>query len=219
MPRARLTLTIPEGVWIGDISRRHPDAAFRVLAALTDDGGGGTGLVEIRAPDADAVVAALRSADEVVELTCLQCGDREALVQFETTFPLLLLPVQGSGTPLELPFTLEDGRAVWEVKAPRDRLSALGEQLDEFGIPFQVDFVRREVETEQLLTDRQLRLLTRAEERGYYDTPRGCSLTELADELGMAKSTASETLHRAEGKVIKQFLQQAPRAKQESAED
>lgn len=35
-------------------------------------------------------------------------------------------------------------------------------------------------------------------ERGYYDTPRRCTLTELADELDLAKSTCSERLHRAE---------------------
>ena len=37
MPRANLTLTIPEGVWIGDVSRAHPTATFRILAALARD--------------------------------------------------------------------------------------------------------------------------------------------------------------------------------------
>jgi predicted DNA binding protein len=43
-------------------------------------------------------------------------------------------------------------------------------------------------------------------ERGYYDTPRTCTLTELADHLGIAKSTASERLHRAEGAIIRAFV-------------
>jgi predicted DNA binding protein len=54
--------------------------------------------------------------------------------------------------------------------------------------------------------DHQLQLLAMAVERGYYDTLRECSLTELANELGIAKSTCSEISHHAEGEVIKQFV-------------
>jgi len=57
-----------------------------------------------------------------------------------------------------------------------------------------------------LLTDRQRDLVVAAVQQGYYDTPRGSSLTELSDHLGMAKSTVSETLHRAEETVVKEFV-------------
>jgi len=36
--------------------------------------------------------------------------------------------------------------------------------------------------------------------------PRGCTLAELADSLGVDKSTASETIRRAAGRVMAQFL-------------
>jgi predicted DNA binding protein len=63
-----------------------------------------------------------------------------------------------------------------------------------------------------LLTEQQAQLVAEATDRGYYDTPRTCSLTELAADLDMAKSTCSEMLHRAEGKIIEQFLQDSPTA-------
>jgi hypothetical protein len=119
--------------------------------------------------------------------------------------PLLLLPIQGSGIPLQMPFTIQDGQAEWEVTTPHRRLSELGEKLREFGISYTIEEVSQQLELEQLLTDRQSRLLLQAVERGYYDTPRGCTLTDLADDLGLAKSTCSEVLHRAEGKIIKEF--------------
>jgi predicted DNA binding protein len=106
-----------------------------------------------------------------------------------------------------MPFTIRDGQAEWELTAPQHRLSELGTQLEEFGIRFTVDEIRQQVEPERLLTDRQLGLLLAAVERGYYDTPRECSLTELAESEGLAKSTCSETLHRAEEKVVKEFLE------------
>ncbi|MFB6160728.1 MAG: helix-turn-helix domain-containing protein [Haloferacaceae archaeon] len=206
MPRANITITIPEGVWVGDISRGHPDASIRILAALTDEGAG-VGLAEITAADLQDVVADVQASDSVTELEILQRYEDTVLLQFETTMPLLLLPVQDSGVPLTMPFTIEDGQAEWDITAPQHRLSELGEQLDEFGIPFTVNEVHQRIEPEQLLTDRQLGLVNAAIEHGYYDTPRRCSLTELAEEMELAKSTCSETLHRAEESIVKQFVE------------
>lgn len=206
MPQANITVTIPEGVWIGDISRRYPDASFRILAALSGDDAG-VGLTEVTAVDVQDVVADLRASDSVTELEVLQQYEDTVLVQFETTMPLLLLPVQDSGVPLTMPFAIREGQAEWEITAPQHRLSELGEQLEEFGIPFTVNEVHQHIEPEQLLTDQQLRLVHAAVDHGYYDTPRRCSLTELAEEVGLAKSTCSETLHRAEEQIVKQFVE------------
>jgi predicted DNA binding protein len=205
MPRAKLRLTVPEGVWVGDLSRRHGGTQFRILAALADEGTG-VGLAEVTSESLDAVLSEMRGTEDVVTVDVLQRRETTALVQFETTDPVLLFPVQDSGVPLEMPFDIVGGEAVWEITAPRERLSALGEQLSQFGISFNVEEIRQRIEESQLLTDKQADLVAAAVERGYYDTPRTCSLTELAEELGMAKSTCSETLHRAEGKIIKQFV-------------
>jgi hypothetical protein len=214
MPTAKLRLTVPEGVWIGDLSRSYPAATLRVLAALADDDGG-VGLVEVTGEDPNSVCESVRAYSEVTAVEVFTADEDEALLQFETTSPVLLLPAQGSGVPLELPFDICDGEAVWEVTAPGDRLSTLGEQLDAFDIPFEVEWVQQSIDDDQLLTDRQRELLTAAVEAGYYDTPRRCSLTDLADYLDVAKSTCSETLHRAESKVVKQYLQTLVSARDE----
>ncbi|MEM4781102.1 MAG: helix-turn-helix domain-containing protein, partial [Halalkalicoccus sp.] len=100
-----------------------------------------------------------------------------------------------------------EGVATLEVTAPRDRLSELGEQLEAFGMRFEVEYVTQSIDTEELLTDRQRRLLETAIDQGYYDSPRECTLSELAESVGIAKSTASETLHRAEGAIIKEYVE------------
>jgi predicted DNA binding protein len=205
MPRANLTVTIPDGVWIRDVSRAYPDAAIRILAAFADDDAG-VGLAEITAADLRGIVADVEASESVTELEVLQQYEDTVLVQFETTTPLLLLPVRDSGVPLTMPFTIRDGEAEWTLTAPQSRLSELGTQLDEFGIPFTVNEVTQHIEVERLLTERQLSLVREAVERGYYDTPRRCSLTELAEALDLAKSTCSETLHRAEETIVKRFL-------------
>lgn len=206
MPQANLTITIPDGIWIGDTSREHPNASIRILAALTG-GDAGVGLAEITAPDLPGIIADINGSDSVTELELLERSEDTVLLQFETTNPLLLFPVQDSGIPLEMPFTIRDGQAEWQITAPQHRLSELGTQLEAFGIPFTVNEVHQRIEPEKLLTEQQLSLVRAAVKNGYYDTPRRCSLTELAEDVDLAKSTCSETLHRAEEKIVKEFLE------------
>ncbi|WP_115863444.1 helix-turn-helix domain-containing protein [Halorussus litoreus] len=205
MPTAKLHITLPENVWIHQVSSAHPDAEFRVLAAFPAEETG-VGLLEITAENLPPVVGDIDDRDDIVRLDLHQASEETALVEFETTEPLLLLSVREAGLPLELPFTIRDGEAEVEITAARDRLSAFTSQLEAFGMTFDVEYVRELVNSESLLTDRQQELLDAAVEAGYYDTPRECSLTELAEQAGVAKSTASETLHRVEEKIIKEYV-------------
>lgn len=205
MPEAKLTLTIPERTWPGEISRAYDDATIRILAAMTEPDAG-VGLAEISAPEPGSVIADVRTHDSVDDLEVLQRGDDDCLVQFRTHLPLLLLAARDSGLPLEMPFEIRDGDATWTLTASQDAISELGDQLSALGISYTVDYLQQDVgSSEDLLTDRQRAIVRAAIDRGYYDTPRKCSLTELADAVGLAKSTASETLHRAEERVMKEF--------------
>ena len=205
MPRATLSLDLPDQVWISALSREFPDAEFTVLAAMPADDTG-VGLVEISAAEIEPVVAAIDEYESVFSVTVLEAQPDRSLVQFETTEPLLLRTLSEAGIPLELPITITDGGVTVEVTAPRERLSELGTLLEQFGIAFDLVSVTQSVDTQSLLTAAQYDLLETAIERGYYDTPRTCTLTELAESVGLAKSTPSEKLHRAEGKVIKAFV-------------
>jgi predicted DNA binding protein len=205
MPRAELTLTVPDDTWIGDVTRRYDEATVRILSAFAD-GDTGVGLAEVTAEDLPALLSDIETDDAVDSLELLGHRDETALIQFETTAPLLLFPVHSSGVPLEMPFTIQDGEARWDITAPQSRLSKLGEQLEAFGIPFDVERIEQRVESDRLLTERQRELVDAAVESGYYDTPRQCSLTDLSERVGLAKSTCSETLHRAEEQIIKEFV-------------
>lgn len=206
MPRATLTLTIPEEVWIGDLTRRHLDARFQVLAALPGGERTGVGLVKISAPSLSSVLREVDEYEAVPDVEVLEYMGENVLVQLETTHPVLLEPAQRSGIPLEMPFTVQAGEVVWEITASRDRLSALHDQLTALGIPFTVDSIYRELNSSHLLTEQQAKVLDVAVREGYYDTPRTCTQEDIAEMLDLAKSTCSETLHRAEERIVKQFI-------------
>jgi len=204
MPRAEFAVDLPEGIWVGGLSRANPGTTMRVLSAFPDEESG-YGLLEITADAIDAVLDGMQEADGVSDVAVVyRTGDR-VVVQFGTTELPLLVTIQRAQIPLELPVEITDGTVALEITAPHDRLSAFGDQLDALGISYVLDRVYRSVEEEDPLTDRQADLLRSAIEHGYYDTPRSITLTALAGELDMAPSTVSETLHRAEETVVKTF--------------
>jgi predicted DNA binding protein len=204
MTRATLTISIPSDVWIGRISRSHPDAELTILSAFPGEDTA-TGLIEIAGPNVSAVVRAFEDEETVTNIETLNRSDDATLIQLETTEPTLLFPIVGSGIPLELPFSIREGEARWVVTTSHDKLSELGEQLDAFGISYTLHTLEHDHTSEEILTDEQRELIETAIEAGYYDVPRTCTLTELASKVDIAKSTCSEKLHRAESKIIRAF--------------
>ncbi|WP_123620579.1 helix-turn-helix domain-containing protein [Halorubrum sp. CSM-61] len=209
MTQARLVVELPDGPWAADVSREFPAATLRVIAALPGDGPG-FALVWITAPDIDAVLDAMKSHPAVTDTSVMDRSDREATVQFETSAPLLQLAAKRSGVPIEMPVEISDGEAIIDVTGAHDRIAELGRQFDELDLEFRVKYVRERLSASGLLTETEQELLLRAIEEGYYDTPRACSLTELADRVGVAKSTCSEALHRAEEIAVKRFVEDLP---------
>lgn len=205
MALAKLVVDLPAGTWIREVSVAHPDAVFRVLAAMPADETG-VGLLEITSREMRDVLTAVETHEGISEVTLLQAGENEALVQFETTQPVLLMAVRSSMVPLELPLKIVDGRADLELQAAQSRLSELTTQLEQFGMSYEVAYLRQSPTSSELLTKQQRALLVEAVDRGYYDTPRECTLTELAEALDLAKSTLSERLHRIEGAVMREFV-------------
>ncbi len=209
MAQATLTITMPEQVWIQQLSTAYPDATFRVLAAVPG-ADSGFALVRITGPEVADVIDDMNDHPQVTELTLAQWSDNEATVHFETTAPLLLFSSRDSGMPIELPVEITDGEATIDVTGSRERLSELAQQLENFGLQYRIEHVRERLHESQLLSERQLEVVVAAVDEGYYDTPRRCSLTDLAEHLGVAKSTCSETLHRAEEAIVKRFVDDLP---------
>lgn len=200
MPHVELTVSLPSAAWIGKVSRTYPDARFRVLSALpTDDGG--TGLLEVDTSDPDAVLSAVTDAD-LRDVSILRRSSAGGLVQFETASPMLLRAVQSSGVPLSFPFDIQDGEAHWELTVSHDRLSTLRSEFDARGLDYRLGCVRGVNTERDVLTDHQQRVLEAAIDADYYEQPRGTSLTDLASELEMAKSTLSGVLRRAEAALV-----------------
>lgn len=84
----------------------------------------------------------------------------------------------------------------------RDYCSTLGAAFTLRALTFASDAGPRATS----LTATQRETLLTAHEMGYYDLPRHCSQSELADALGVSASAISQRLRRASGKLVETVL-------------
>jgi predicted DNA binding protein len=132
--------------------------------------------------------------------------DEAVLVQYEMPTPELYHAGSDLGSLTEFPIPIRNGWLIFDLTLPEEALAYLEGTFDELGYPYEITAVTRSYNPVELLTPRQQEFLTTAIEQGYYDNPRVCTLTELAEDFGVNKSAASGILHRAEGKAIKEFM-------------
>ncbi|MFB1064107.1 helix-turn-helix domain-containing protein [Natrinema sp. H-ect4] len=209
MPHAKLTIDLPEHIWIGDLSATHPELVFQVVTSIVGKDTG-IGLIRLTATDPLPIITDIQARDDIDSLELLWKHDDEALLQIQTSNPLPLLPIWRAGVPLKMPFDIQNGQATWNVTTSADRLSSLRTHLDDLGIGFTIEHIRDidASQADRLLTDRQQEVLATAAEEGYYQAPRESTLGDVADTLGIANATCSDVLHRAEGHIIHWFIKE-----------
>ncbi len=195
--RAALAVEVPPLLWVSAVSRRHPGLRLEVLSLLPL-GAEAVLLVRLRGPGAAEALADVRSHPSVVECQSVSAD----VVRVKMRGPHPLGALMSSEVLLEFPFPVEGGRARWSVVCPRRGLDKLKERLRQMAIPFEVESVEP-YRSPEGLTARQQEILDAAYREGYFEVPRRITLTELAGRLGIAKSTLSEALRRAEGRVAR----------------
>ncbi|MDS0258181.1 helix-turn-helix domain-containing protein [Haloarcula sp. S1CR25-12] len=210
MPRAKLTLAVPEDSWVHEVSTADTELTVKVHTVLAH-AQVGVAVVELTTADPVSALSALDDHADVADVDLLATREDSVLLQVETTSPALVVPLWQAGVPVELPFSVRNGDVTWTVLTSADRLAALGQALDEAGIDYELTFAR-DIDgrwAARVMTDRQREVLLAALEMGYYATPREATLTEVAAHLDISKATCSDILHRAEGNLVTRFAAEA----------
>ncbi|WP_246989232.1 helix-turn-helix domain-containing protein [Halorientalis marina] len=198
-------MTLPEDIWVAEVSTSFPDATFRLLTGVPK-GDRAIELGEILADDPELAAAALRDHPDIVAYDRLLADDQRAITQYEAEEQRLYQFLWESSLPPEFPLDVANGAMEFDLTATQAQFEAFGEVLDATGLQYELLTVIHTDDEESLLTERQRECLTVAQRRGYFDVPRDCTLAELADVLDVDKSTASETIRRGTARVLEQFL-------------
>jgi predicted DNA binding protein len=205
MIRARFRMALAPDLWVQDVSTSFPDATLRLLTGVPR-GDRALELGEVRAANAPTVTDAIRTHPDVFDYDELYADAERAIGQYEADERSLYEFLWESSLPPEFPIVVEDGEMTFDVTATRPGFEAFGDALDATGRRYELLSVVHTDRRESLLTDRQRECLATAHAGGYFDVPKRCTLAELAADLGVDKSTASETIRRATERVVGQFL-------------
>lgn len=212
--------------WMSDVTV-ETDGRLLVNAVYTVDGHVKTHvIVHANTIDAvDALVAATRESDHTYSVNELHPqsefqtaamlvgkATRGLLVEYDPTKSIHNEIVTSGFLPQE-PLRIRNGYEFWTVAAdkPRNQLQA---NLDAIAREYDAEITIQRISTRERagrshlsgdlrsLSDRQREVFELARGRGYYEWPREVSATDLADDLGVSKSTVLEHLRKAEATLL-----------------
>jgi hypothetical protein len=204
--RARFRAGLPPDLWIRELSEAFPATTFRLLAGVQTDGGGAMELGEVVGGDVGGALEAMAAHPSLAAVEPLHAGDERALVQYETGQQELYQFLGDASLPVEFPVVATDGTMEFDITTTRDRFETMADRLSASPYGYELLSVVHADGDEDLLTDRQREALRAALRAGYFEVPRRCTLAEVADRLGVDKSTASETIRRGQARVVEWFL-------------
>jgi len=205
VPRVQIELGDPPTNWLVALSHAHPGDEFRIVASYPDDDET-VGILEVRTRDPDSILDEMCEIEELHSFEPMDSDGEILLVEYHSPEPEMQALVSESGTVPRYPVVFRDGTVVATQTTSHAQLAALTDAFESAGIDYEIRFLVQSLSSADLLTDRQREFVEEAIDRGYYESPRRCSLTELASQMDVHKTTAGDVLHRAERNIVTEFV-------------
>jgi predicted DNA binding protein len=193
--------------WVIDVGSQH-DVPIVIFNCVPNGNGGGRGLFEIRS-DSDTLVEveeSLRSHPDLESLHIVTASHESMYGSVIARNWTACSTILKSDSFLKQGTFHKEGSVDWELLvSSEEALSRLMKNLAAAGC--KVSLVRKRAITgSRVLTKRQESVVIEALASGYYDFPRRISGAKLARKLGISQSTLSETLQRAERRLVDFYM-------------
>lgn len=197
-----LQVDTPACSWCRHASTTYPEVGLKVLSYYARSGGNALEVVEMDGPRWPEIVKSIGALDTVDEVEVLDSTDKQAKVRISAKHCALPAAIEASGILPQLPFEVAQGCDKWLLLSEREHAKEFYEKLKSQDIGVKITY-SGEYAPSAALTPRQQEVLAAAVRFGYYDYPRRITLSDLAEKLGVAKSTLSQSLTMIESEVMK----------------
>jgi predicted DNA binding protein len=195
--QVRLEVRLPEGHWSGDVTRANPSAILRIEKHMPLSRGRGTARISC----SEDISKSIAQHPGIEDFNIIQNNSYD--VTIVAGGGGFIKPLIDVGVIPHTPFEVRDGWVDWTIECSQNDIKELIHSFKKQSIPHRLVSTRSI--TTRLLTPRQRQVFDIAIREGFYDIPRRISLTELANLLGVAKSTLSVQLQRVESTIVHAF--------------
>lgn len=197
-----LQVETPACSWCRHASTHYPEVGLKVVSYYARNGGSALEVVEMEGPRWPHVVKDIQGISTVEEVEVLDSTERAARVRIAAQSCALPAAIEASGIVPQLPFEVAQGCDKWLLISEKEHAKEFYDNLRAQGLGVKVTY-SGEYMPNAALTPRQQEVLEAAVKNGYYDYPRRITLSHLAERIGIAKSTLSQSLTMIESEVMK----------------
>ncbi|MCP4761976.1 MAG: hypothetical protein GY870_09345 [archaeon] len=203
---SKLIITFPEKLWLGELSRKFPYFQFEIKSfiPISQDPFIGNSLITITGSNPTQLLEHLNDHPSLRSYFIMEESNTQITINTQTKDQYLLKIIVKNSIIVKFPIKITKGKAEFIVTSTREKIDQFIEQLANRNISVEIKSIGHYSEDllENELTSRQNFIYQKARELGYYDTPRKITLSELANQLDMAKSSLSGMLQRIHKKLL-----------------
>jgi predicted DNA binding protein len=204
---SKLLIHLPDKLWIGELSRKFRMYAFEIISfiPISQEPFVGNSLIKITGTRPAQLLMHLDNHPSLKAYFVMEETPTQLTINTQTKDQYLLEAIVKHHIIIKFPVPVEDGIATFQINSTRENVDAFIDALNMKGIKTELKSVggyTNEDVDERELTPRQQEIYKRAKDSGYYDSPRRVSLTDLAEQIGMAKSSLSSLLQRIHKKLL-----------------
>ena len=207
MIEAVLSVKLPN-IWIATVIENF-SIEIKVLDLIPYEENGAQHLIEMKlgGEDLDEIIKYLEGLDGVHEVNFEAIDDNKAMGIVKTEMCFGCRSLMDSDCFKISSKTMPDGRIEWLLIAnDRTSLQKLIKSLEENEA--QPKLIKlTSIKEDELLTDRQEKIVKTAYDRGYYDFPKRIGVKELAEMFEVSTATLSEILRRGQKKIIETYFE------------
>jgi len=205
---ATLQVRIPNSVWTGPFSRKHPTTIMEIL---------GRSEVGRKVLVADHWISGrppgvwrkeIARYPDVLHVDCLTEVGEGSLYRVRFLGPSIVKLYRRLEVPIPFPLRIQAGYIQWEVVARTSQFREILRFVRSIDPKAKIAWTRKSPLRAHVpqLTKAQTSLLQRAIAAGYFAVPRRITLIDLAREVNRSKSAVSETMARIELKLLESAL-------------
>ncbi|MHA1612953.1 MAG: helix-turn-helix domain-containing protein [Promethearchaeota archaeon] len=203
--KSKLLITFPSQLWLS-LTKKYTNLQFEIKAFIPveQDPFVGNSLIAITGSVPDSFLQELDYHPSLISYSVMERTPNQMIINTVTKDHVLLLAIVKNMILVDLPVPVSNGVAEFVISSTRSNIDQFIHDLEsrELLVEIKSIGVYSEDLLQNVLTPRQFEVYNLAKQNGYYESPRQITLTELAREIDVAKSSLSSILQRIHSKLL-----------------